>query len=131
MVKVPNELPDGSRRAPSLQEFLQRFVDYAQVPDDVVNGSDHPYECTCTCETCRGWWRGCGRDPDTDLYGPFGFDLDDEYEAIKDFATSLGSRTVWSLDRIVFVTVFDGREFNGKSVAEVISQAEAYDEQRT
>lgn len=38
-----------------------------------VEASDHPY--SCTCEKCRQWWKGMGKDPDTDSYGPFGKEL--------------------------------------------------------
>lgn len=31
------------------------------------SGGDHPF--TCTCETCRNWWKLMG--PDGDTYGPF------------------------------------------------------------
>ena len=37
--------------------------------------SGHRY--SCTCDTCREWWRLVGRDPDTGLYGPFGTIIDD------------------------------------------------------
>lgn len=37
--------------------------------DTLLTGSEHPYHCRC--DTCRGWWKMMGPDPDTGRCGPW------------------------------------------------------------
>lgn len=53
-----------------------------RIPDDEAailrQAAYHDY--SCTCDTCREFWRLIGPDPDTNQYGPFGPTLDTQGE---------------------------------------------------
>lgn len=68
MAKVPERLPDGSKRAPALQELLQKMVDDFEINQAIIDASDHPGHCRC--DKCREWWASLGPDEDGN-YGPF------------------------------------------------------------
>jgi len=60
------------QRAPNLQAFLDRYAEEHDISQDVVVGSDHPYDCRCG--TCLAWWATVGPEEDEDGsegWGPF------------------------------------------------------------
>lgn len=48
----------------------------------LIDGVDHPY--SCTCDTCREFWRMVGPDEKTGMYGPLGYTLDGERSTDND-----------------------------------------------
>lgn len=51
----------------------------------LITGAHHAY--SCTCDTCREFWRLIGPDPDTNDFGPFGPTLDTQGEPDHDRPT--------------------------------------------
>ena len=67
------------QRAPAIQTFLDRLIETVPgITVEFADASDHPY--TCRCHICRNWWLSMGPDPDTNKFGPFGTELQEEYE---------------------------------------------------
>jgi len=62
----------------SLQDFFTAFAEATGIETDFMVASDHPYHCRCAI--CREWWLKAGPDPDTDEFGPFGTELQQEWE---------------------------------------------------
>lgn len=58
-----------SNRSRVLQDLLNKLYEDWDIPDSIVVGSDHSYDCRCM--TCLNWWRMMGPNPETGKYGPF------------------------------------------------------------
>ena len=61
-------------RSPVLQNLLDKLAESAGIPQAVVIGADHAYECTC--KACLGYWASMppedeGELRENDYHGPF------------------------------------------------------------
>ena len=78
MANVPEQLPDGSQRAPRLQNLLQNLANEFGIEQEFIDASDHPGHCRC--EKCLAWWSIMyDADPDNPDYGPFTKEEIEEY----------------------------------------------------